>query len=550
MEAKKEIGKMFRDSLEQLNYMPSEKVWHQIEIDLNKKKKRYFLLAFLSVFLLSTVVGSIFFIFNKNAVAGKIAIKTEGNYKKAINTFKNRLTINKKVMLVKSKVVVKNKITAHTNAQFGKNRINFVNNTQEGYNSKSLNNSDHTTIKKDRIIVAIIANNRIAVNKNQQEYYSETQLTKLVVETRQYQNQSKKLVRATAEYNEYEITTKYRYIVKKNTKNKLFTNAYATKKGKVFLFNGKRNKIKKRHSLAALTAGNIKTTSNAIDTTKNLTSAVSDGASVKSAMQAQITLNVAFSSVPKLIIADSTATIKNTKKERDSLIIIADELAIKNKIKNHKIVVAMYFGPNYNGYFGQFNQISNKPILESRGLIQWQFGIMARWMVTSRFGWQVGVGKIDSRYLTTIEKTTNNFINTQNVILELPLSEINAKFATAKNISLIYESSFVEIPLEAHYVLIDKKVGLATSLGLSLLFSNKNIITAQAEKISEINIGALTNIVDGFTANSKLYLFYKFMPSLQVELYPTFQYQVFGNNSSSNNSNYYFSVRTGFSYKF
>ncbi len=40
MESKKNIGKLFRDNLDQMDFSPSEKVWDRIEIGLEKKKKK------------------------------------------------------------------------------------------------------------------------------------------------------------------------------------------------------------------------------------------------------------------------------------------------------------------------------------------------------------------------------------------------------------------------------------------------------------------------------------------------------------------------------
>ncbi len=83
-----------------------------------------------------------------------------------------------------------------------------------------------------------------------------------------------------------------------------------------------------------------------------------------------------------------------------------------------------------------------------------------------------------------------------------------------------------------------------------MLFGGKNTVFAESENIPKMEIGTLTtNLPTSATANAKLYLFYKITPSLHLDLYPSFQYQIMGNSDKSNYSGYFFSVRTGLSYK-
>ncbi|RZK02034.1 MAG: hypothetical protein EOO43_23555 [Flavobacterium sp.] len=117
-------------------------------------------------------------------------------------------------------------------------------------------------------------------------------------------------------------------------------------------------------------------------------------------------------------------------------------------------------------------------------------------------------------------------------------------------VKFTYESSHIEIPLEVYYIIKNKKIGIAGSAGMSLLFEGKNSVFAESENVRKLKIGKLeTTLETNFTGNAKLYLFYKITPSLQLDLYPTFQYQIMGRTDSFVNSGYYFSVRTGFSYK-
>ncbi|MBC7440450.1 MAG: hypothetical protein H7250_10775, partial [Flavobacterium sp.] len=77
MENKKDIGQFFKENLNNLDKNPSELIWKSIEKDLEKKKKRRFLLYFFLGFL-SLLGVSIIFYFNQNeTTAINSKIKTE-----------------------------------------------------------------------------------------------------------------------------------------------------------------------------------------------------------------------------------------------------------------------------------------------------------------------------------------------------------------------------------------------------------------------------------------------------------------------------------------
>ena len=256
--------------------------------------------------------------------------------------------------------------------------------------------------------------------------------------------------------------------------------------------------------------------------------------------------------VDSLIASTTDKKIKEKDKKEEESLVAKDSIAeIQEKSKKYEIVIAPYYGINYGGYFGNFNAISENPIIENKAASRDTYGILARWMFDERFGFQLGVGKINSRYFTTIEKTDYPFINTQNVDTEIPISELNGIFANETKVKFTYESSYIEVPIEFYYILKDRKFGAAASLGFSLLFEDKNSIFAESDNVQKLKIGTLTtNQPTSITGNAKLYLFYKITPALNIELYPSFQYQFMGSKNASDYTGYFFSVRTGLSYKF
>lgn len=245
-------------------------------------------------------------------------------------------------------------------------------------------------------------------------------------------------------------------------------------------------------------------------------------------------------------------TLKTDAKKKNR---VEDSLAVKDSTivvdkKPRTIIISPYYGINYGGYLGEFNGLSNNRILENKGKTRQIYGIMARWMFTDRLGIQTGLGKIDNRQFTTIEKTDYPFINTQNVETDMPYNDLMGIFANETRVKFTYQNSYIEVPLEAYYTVRDKKLGVATAFGVSLLFAGKNAVFAESENVPQLKIGKLiTDTEGGFTANAKLYLFYKITPELQLDLYPSFQYRLMG-DTDSDYSRYFLSLRTGISYKF
>ena len=481
MESKKDIGKLFRENLEQLDYTPSAKVWEQIELDLEKKKKkrRFFIWFFFATIITSSLLIGLGYTFSDG------------------NPFTN-------------KEVKENSVS---NGKTSKTNTAVV--AEEGNNESS--DSKKATEKTN--------SNTTEVDKQNGENILNTNAKKSKTASK---NNSKISNRNKSNSNSSVAST-----VGKNKRERKNKNSNSALSGNSF----KKGQTSSDKSIAEVQKTSSKETSLQSETPiNNNTTILNTEKSIR---------------IDSLIAAtnDKKKIEKKNIKEKDSLKIKDSLTEDKEKPKEYEIVVAPYYGMNYNGYFGDFNSISNNTILEKKGDMRSAYGVLVRWMFGNKLGIQIGAGKINNRYFSTVEKNGNVFINTQNVDTDKPIAELNGIFASSTKVKFTYESSYIEVPLEAYYVLRDKKLGLATSFGISMLFGGKNSVFAESENVEKMKIGKLnTNSPTSATANAKLYLFYKITPSLQLDLYPTFQYQIIG-NTDSNYSSYFFSVRTGFSYK-
>lgn len=114
-------------------------------------------------------------------------------------------------------------------------------------------------------------------------------------------------------------------------------------------------------------------------------------------------------------------------------------------------------------------------------------------------------------------------------------------------INIARELSYIEIPLEIGYNLFDKRFGVDVFGGGSMLLLNKNKVTAYNENgqmyLGEWNAAAKTS----FAGTLGLGLHYKFTPSLQLNAEPVFNYYF---NTYKDSKPYSFTFRLGLQYNF
>lgn len=495
MESKKNIGNLFRENLEQLDYTPSTKVWEQIELDLEKKKRkrRIFFWFFFAIILTGIVLSGGYMLVNDNSSSKEV--------KETIS-----LTEKSKENLNATEVQQNHSSTGKLidNSTIGNENKNTQNNSSK--NSISVRNSKTTSEDHKNDLNSM----------NQKSSFNP------------------------------KIGQRKNALNKKQTDSKIGTVA------------SRKNQSSKKQSQIVSTSSSKDRSkpnqSNFIATVISSNEVTSNQAN-KASLEKNSTIEKATKQTPidsLLATANEVEKVNRKKtKPKDSIPLEKTETTTKEKEKEYEIVVAPYYGLNHGGYFGDFNALSNNRVLDEKIETSATYGVLLRWMFGDKLGIQTGIGKINNSYTATVEKTGAQFINTQTVATDQPISNLNTIFSNETKVKFTYESSFLEVPFEAYYVVRNKKLGLATSFGISMLFGNKNTVYAASETIQSMKIGTLSSISPtSATLNAKMNLFYKISPSLQVDLYPTFQYQIMGNTNSSDYSSYFLSIRTGLSYKF
>lgn len=113
------------------------------------------------------------------------------------------------------------------------------------------------------------------------------------------------------------------------------------------------------------------------------------------------------------------------------------------------------------------------------------------------------------------------------------------------------EMGFLEMPLEMSYAIVEKRFGLKIISGFSTLFLQDNSISIVANDRTTV-LGRANNLNSvHFSTNIGLGIKYGFMKSFELNLEPTFKYQL--NTFRADDGNfkpYVFGIYSGISYKF
>ena len=241
----------------------------------------------------------------------------------------------------------------------------------------------------------------------------------------------------------------------------------------------------------------------------------------------------------------------------------------KEKEKRNRWAVSTNASPVY------FNSISEGSSLDSQFSknskefeTTMSYGIGAVYQISNKFSFKTGVNTLTFNYNTDnvlfntrLNSVTNNIktLDRNSNSENLAFSAINSKSDLGDALILLTESkgsikqelSYVEVPLELSYKILDKKFGIDLIGGVSTLFLNANSISLISDGM-EMNIGKANNLNDiHFSSNVGLGFKYNFWKSFNANFQPMFKYQI--NTFSENSGNfkpYFIGLYTGVSFSF
>lgn len=196
------------------------------------------------------------------------------------------------------------------------------------------------------------------------------------------------------------------------------------------------------------------------------------------------------------------------------------------------------------------------------------YGVGLKYELNPKFSVRTGVSALALEYNTNdvVFYQTKNAVsirhinsNTQGSIIQIEdknshttpeISENNVQISKFDG-NLNQKTSYVEVPLELSYKLVDKKFGVEIIGGVSALFLNENKVTLVSPGM-EMNIGEANNLNSThLSTNIGLGLKYNFLKAFQLNFEPMFKYQLNTyTNDSGNFKPYFIGLYTGISYRF
>lgn len=260
-------------------------------------------------------------------------------------------------------------------------------------------------------------------------------------------------------------------------------------------------------------------------------------------------------------IEDAIAAIEEIEEE--------DSNTAESKINRWGIapnIAPVYF--NTLGTGSSINEQFNNN--KKTGEVNMSYGILSSYAVNDKLSVRAGVNKLNLGYKTNNIIVYNN-VNPQpetqplrNVELSSEgqqlsfISAENFAFAQVPNIisdqingSIDQKLGFIEVPLEVEYKISDRKMGLRLIGGFSTFFLNENEVYSNFDG-NNTYIGKATNINNtSYSANLGLGVDFKLSKTLNLNLEPTFKYQINTFNNTTGNFNpFIVGVYTGIRYKF
>jgi len=566
MEDKKDIGKAFREKLDSLDRMPGDTLWDTISKDLDTKKKRQLPFWFYICGSLLAIVCLVYFIifvnFNNNADVTK-----QDNLQNNIHTVSSESTsaennsVNEKILKdgdVNGTKVSQNK--ANNAVDTRSTVIDETTNTAKG--SSKLRNNSKAKSAANKIVIETGTS-----SKNNREQSNATGGT--------HHKQKKQNLNETASAGNLK-TAKKGSISKKHS-----TSLYSSK-NKTALAAGNGNT--ESGNTAATTTPLSKRKNQTTSGKSKITGQTADSESGKQAEKqlgnapGTATTKPTMETSPEIALREGMpATTQDSLPEnvlipKDTLKTeLPKEVAEENKKDSLPPVIIKRFSVfAYGGpLFFNFPKRTIKTDSSTSNInteSATKFGVLFGYRLSSKLNIRTGISfyklkqsasNIKLNYTMGGGDAANpGLIPTDDfnwIDYEQPFGTNSGQIINTLGenyqaiINIDRKLSYLEIPLEIGYTLLDKKFGLNIFGGGSILLLTKNEVSVYNEKgrmyLGTWNAAAKTSL----TGTLGFGLHYNFSPSLQVNAEPTFNYY-FNTYKDSKPSS--FTIRVGMQYNF
>lgn len=472
MENKRDIGKAFREKLDQLDRSPNERLWHAIEADLDKKKKRRFLPFWFTFVAVALIAISAVVYQNQTD-----PVKIDGSDSRtgigapnprASEAFANEGKTN----------------TGNPNNQEANPAVKYENkqsvaakpNGQNANDANDLNDTDDAKTKKQNTIVK--SKNRL----NPNTVVNNNSASRL-------KNEGSAKDKRVAIHHKYKKTG--RSTLKKQSKK---SDGSKLSPSEVDAAIGQTSDI---------TNESKTTTPDLAAQTQTDASQKTD--SLKTVPETKPTPKdpVAERSEPKPSTKDSTKTI---------------EL--------QKISLFVYGAPTTGGFFSKKSALDRRLNSNPKKFeVTLSYGAYALYEATEKWSLRFGLSMMNLRTVTqdaVVNTTDYDYIEYQKNTNVSLYAQSNAKL-----MDLRQEISYIEVPLELKYVVRSGKFGINAYGGLSVLFLSKNVVSARTSNGMIFELGKTANLSsNSYSLNAGIGIDYKFAKRMRLNVEPVFKYHL------------------------
>jgi len=549
MKENKNIERLFQKKFKDFEALPPEDSWDFIADRLHKKKKKRIIPIW---FQLSGVAASILL------VGGLIWNFTAQNETEQLPAFENTI--------VNGKETNNNEINSKTKFSTDESLV---------YDSKEKNN-EKNSLESDQ------------QNNNKSKIYKENLLNK------QNKINSGK-TNTIITYNELEKNTDSNYKRKKKSNNNFKQQRFARKNSETVVVSNGKKSIAKRKSKYKSNKSNVgfeneistdlivadksskeqQIMKNDIDaffeqTTTNKT-LVTNNDSISSE-----TNNTNVLASTEIISKDSTLIAEVLKETNPLEELLKEKEVGKNEDekeeKRSKWAISTNASPVYFNSLAEGSSIDEQFNSNSKNYTTTlSIGLAGSYAINDKLSLKTGVNSINLSYNTNdvvfesrMREVDNNIptisrnANASNMVFSSKNGTVNEISGDVENViidnnigALKQNISYIEVPLELSYKLIDKKFGVEIIGGMSTLFLNQNNISLMANGL-EMEVGRANNLNNiHFSSNVGLGFKYSFWKSFNANFQPMFKYQINTfNQNSSNFKPYFIGLYSGISFSF
>ncbi len=547
MKDHKNIERLFQEKFKDFEAIPPQESWNIIASRLNEKKKKKRIIPIW--FQLSGIAASFIII-------GALIWNFQSNQNTNSPNNSNETVV----------VGVDN-----SNSKDKKSNTDF-NNNETLRPEKNIENLENNTIKFDSKRIDFEKSNPIVISneksniryKDKKNNSFESKNTLDTKNKKRYPNYNNK-------ESNHEIVANSKAKRNKSSKKNLFleTDLIATtKKNKNSKLNPNHNTTTSKKGL--INSDKINSFFDKTETNTNYVNTSNDSL----ANQTKDTITAVLALSENIITNDSMLVAEISPEINPLEELLKEKEAGKNEVekekeKRNRWAVSTNASPVY------FNSISEGSSLDSEFSknskefeTTMSYGIGAVYQISNKFSFKTGVNTLTFNYNTDnvlfntrLNSVTNNIktLDRNSNSENLAFSAINSKSDLGDALILLTESkgsikqelSYVEVPLELSYKILDKKFGIDLIGGVSTLFLNANSISLISDGM-EMNIGKANNLNDiHFSSNVGLGFKYNFWKSFNANFQPMFKYQI--NTFSENSGNfkpYFIGLYTGVSFSF